>query len=65
MDPQDLTCREAARLLFREFDVTLSESDRAALEAHIAECEACVRVGEQARFMRRAMARWRTDRESE
>lgn len=60
MTPRELTCREAARWISLALDTVLSEADRSALEAHIAECEACERVRAQADFMRRAMARWRT-----
>ncbi len=54
---RDLTCRDAARLLFA--DDALSEDDRQTLEAHIAECEACERVQAQSGIMRLAEAAWR------
>jgi hypothetical protein len=59
----ELTCREAARLLFGQFDRTLTQVELADLEAHIAECEACVRVRRQAGLMRRALDGWRAYRE--
>jgi hypothetical protein len=66
MNPaRTMTCREAAKLLFGGFENQMSPEERARLEAHIAECEACVCVRDQAEFMRRAMQRWRTYRESE
>lgn len=65
MTPRPLTCREAVRRISQALDTVLSEADRAALEAHVAECEACERARAQADFMRRAMQRWRAYRESE
>ena len=65
MNPTVLTCREAARLISKALDVALSEADRAALQVHVADCEACERARDQADFMRRAMARWRGYRETE
>jgi predicted anti-sigma-YlaC factor YlaD len=66
MNPaRTMTCREAAKLLFGAYENQMSPEDRARLEAHIAECEACVRVRDQAEFMRRAMERWRRYREAE
>ena len=57
----DLTCREAARLLFAALDGALTEPDRVTLQAHIALCEACQRVHGQARIMQRALVAWRRD----
>lgn len=65
MTPTPLTCREAAKLIFQALDMALSDADRAALEAHIADCRACERARAQADFMRRAMQRWRAYREFE
>jgi predicted anti-sigma-YlaC factor YlaD len=56
---RELTCREAAKLIFGALDAPLSEADQAVLDAHVAECEACERVLGQTHFMRNAMARWR------
>jgi anti-sigma factor RsiW len=40
--PRDLTCRELAELVMDYLDDALPAADRAAFEAHLAECEDCV-----------------------
>jgi anti-sigma factor RsiW len=40
-DGHDITCRQAVALMTDYLDGALSEDDRALVEAHLGECEAC------------------------
>lgn len=40
--PRDLTCRELAELVMEYLDDALPVAERAAFEAHLAECEDCI-----------------------
>ena len=40
-DGHDITCRQAVALMTDYLDGVLSEDDRALVEAHLDECEAC------------------------
>ena len=59
MNLPELTCREAARLLFGAQESALTPAQRDALESHIVKCEACERVRSQVDLMQRASAAWR------
>ena len=39
---RDLTCRELVEFVMDYLDGTLASADRAAFEAHLAECEDCI-----------------------
>ena len=40
-DAHDITCRQAVALMTDYLDGTLSQDDRALVEAHLGECESC------------------------
>jgi len=40
-DAHDITCRQAVALMTDYLDGALSEDDRALVEAHLGECDAC------------------------
>jgi anti-sigma factor RsiW len=40
-DGHDITCRQAVALMTDYLEGALSEDDRALVEAHLSECEAC------------------------
>jgi len=50
----NLTCKEASRLMSSGLDKELSPAERTSLRLHLAICEACKRLEEQFRFLRRA-----------
>jgi RNA polymerase sigma factor (sigma-70 family) len=52
---EGLTCDEAARAISRQLDRSLPRPDRAALRAHLRECEDCASFARQARAQRGAM----------
>ncbi|HEY1327067.1 MAG TPA: zf-HC2 domain-containing protein [Casimicrobiaceae bacterium] len=55
-----LTCKEASRLLSQSLDRPLGRFEGWKLRMHLRLCEVCTRFGEQLRFMREAMHRYRS-----
>jgi anti-sigma factor RsiW len=53
----NLSCKEASRLMSQAEDRELSQSERAALAAHVAICKACLAASEQVQQLRRALRR--------
>jgi anti-sigma factor RsiW len=53
----NLSCKEASRLMSQAEDRELSQSERAALAAHVAICKACLAASEQMQQLRRALRR--------
>ena len=54
-----LSCRELTRLVLAGEDRQLGLVERLRIRAHLLACAACPRFVAQARFMRRAVGRWR------
>ena len=52
-----VSCKEASRLMSQAEDRELSQTERAALSAHLAICKACRAASEQLRQLRRALRR--------
>lgn len=53
----NLSCKEASRLMSRAEDRELSQTERAALTAHLAICRGCRAAAEQFQQLRRALRR--------
>jgi anti-sigma factor RsiW len=53
----NLSCKEASRLMSQAEDRELSQSERAALAAHLAICKACRAASDQMKQLRRALRR--------
>ena len=53
----NLSCKEASRLMSQGEDRELSQSERAALTAHLAICKACRAASDQIQQLRRALRR--------
>jgi anti-sigma factor RsiW len=53
----NLSCKEASRLMSQAEDRELSQSERAALAAHLAICKACRAASDQMQQLRRALRR--------
>jgi anti-sigma factor RsiW len=53
----NVSCKEASRLMSQAEDRELSQTERAALSAHLAICKACRAASEQLRQLRRALRR--------
>lgn len=53
------TCRDVTRLVLEGEDRALTRGERAALALHLPTCSACPRFVRQARFMHRALGRWK------
>jgi hypothetical protein len=60
----NLTCREATRLLLEDQDHELPAAERLTLQVHVGICSACQRFVSQVNLMRRAMSTWRKHAES-
>jgi hypothetical protein len=54
-----ITCKRAAQLVSQEQDHVLGPVNGLLLRLHLAWCVACLRFQTQARFLRRAMQRYR------
>lgn len=59
-----LSCREATRLMLEGENRPLGPVERLQLRAHVAICTACTRFQGQVGFMREAMGRWRSYRDT-
>jgi hypothetical protein len=54
-----ITCKEASRLLSQSQDRPLGRFETWKLRMHLRLCDVCTRFGEQLRFMREALQRYR------
>ena len=53
----NLSCKEASRLMSRAEDRELSQTERAAIMAHLTICRGCRAAAEQFQQLRRALRR--------
>ncbi len=57
MTTPDMTCQELVKLVTEYLEDTLSESDKARIQAHLKECDGCETYLEQMRLAIRALGR--------
>jgi len=58
-----LSCKDATRLASEKLDRELTLRERMALRAHLLICVGCARFEQQLRFMRKALGRYRQDKD--
>ena len=58
-DEDELSCREAARLVSLSFDRALTAEESAQLKLHLGDCDDCQHYDVQLRFLHEAAGRYR------